>query len=333
MGGWVAVLAAVAGAVAWWQWPRAAPPKAAGTVVAAPLPDRLLLSGTAAAQRTVPVPAPIEGTLEMFLVEVGQEVAEGQPLAQIRNEGLEAAQATARQELERAESRLSQLEAQITAARLEASRARAEASRIREEAGRTERTYRRHETLLREGATPRLVFEKWAREHEQSQAELTTRDQVARSAEERLAELSRSRDQALKLVEDKRGAVDEAQADAAATELKSPLEGVVVARRGQAGDVVNRLVPDLLQIAVELSQLQVTVPLPGGPAGGRVAPGQPALVRVPEMSAEAMAGQVASVQEGQAVVTFVSPDPALKPGATVQVEIPLQKGPGPSSPQ
>src|SRR5690242_18688144 len=85
----VAVLAGVAaGALSWYQRQTAAasfpPPK-----VAAPAPNQVTLSGKIRAQKVVPVGSMVNGTIEAFLADVGQEVGEGQILARISNHGLE----------------------------------------------------------------------------------------------------------------------------------------------------------------------------------------------------------------------------------------------------
>src|SRR5690349_42962 len=67
------------------------PAKSAAAIQPAPAqPTEISLPSTVKAAVTVPVPVPIEGKIESFHVEVGDDVYEGQPLAQVRSQSLEA---------------------------------------------------------------------------------------------------------------------------------------------------------------------------------------------------------------------------------------------------
>src|SRR5262245_4285073 len=91
------------------------------------------LAGKIEADHVIPVPAPIDGIIEEYLVDVGEEVYEGQLLARLRNQALEGASELAKIELDRAETRVNNLDSSLISARLEASRARAESSRSKGE--------------------------------------------------------------------------------------------------------------------------------------------------------------------------------------------------------
>jgi hypothetical protein len=53
-------------------------------------------------------------------------------------------------------------------------------------------------------------------------------------------------------------------------------------------------------------------------------PGQSVIVQVAEMSGESLEGSVREVKDGQAIIEFSSPNPAIKPGLTAQVRIRLK---------
>jgi len=311
-------------AVSVWRRESAAAPKPTPTPAVKPAfeGDELTLPGKVRAQHVVSVPAPIEGTLDMVLVEVGQDVHEGQLLVRIKNQLLETAQAQAIEELERAQNRVTNFEGQIVAARLEAARAEAESARAQGEAARLERAYARQQLLHREGATPRLTFEKAQKEYQTAKEEADTARELARIASERVVRLQEDLDQAKKAVEEKTEDLERAKADLAAAEVHSPVDGILVAARGAAGAEVDQTTKDLFQIAVDLSMLEAVVE-PDPAALERVKPGQPAIITAVELGNEPLEGRVKEVTDRQAVVEFVSPDPALKPGLTVQVKIKL----------
>src|SRR5262245_60563106 len=210
--------------------------KPAAPVAEAPTPaGDINLSGKIRAKYVISMSAPIEGTIGAFFVDVGQEVFEGQLLARLSNEGLEAGQQTAERDLELTQTRVNTLESEIVSARLEASRARADASRARGEHDRLDKIYRRQQMLYSEGATPRLTFEKSSREFELAQSEFRTLERLAASAESRVAGLIKSLDSEKRVLQEKADALETAKAKSASAEITSPAQGLVVARIGEVG--------------------------------------------------------------------------------------------------
>ena len=128
-GGLAVLLAVAAGALALCGRASHIPPKPPS-----PKPEiasEVSLSGRIEARHTVPVAASMEGVLETFAAEIGQEVAAGQLLARIANGKLQSTLDAASLELDRARTRITNLEGAILTARLEESRAEADASRAR----------------------------------------------------------------------------------------------------------------------------------------------------------------------------------------------------------
>jgi multidrug resistance efflux pump len=305
------------------------------TTAAAPNPvapeaAELILPGKIQAHNTVAVEAPVDGTIEQLLVEPGTEVYEGQLLARIKNTGLENARDRAQAELDRAQSRVTRLETAITSARLEASRAAADATRARTDADRAQKTFLREQTLHREGATPRLKFEKAERENLEAQKESSALEAVAKLAEERIGELVKELDSARITLDEKIQALDEAKTELAASDVHSPVDGLLVARRAEAGQEVTRELKDLFQIAVEWNQLEVLVePEPRNLE--RIHEGQEAVIQIAELPDEGLTGRVRQIKDGQVTVEFVSPTSSIRPGLTAQVRISLAPVP-PSTP-
>ncbi|HTM51649.1 MAG TPA: biotin/lipoyl-binding protein [Bryobacteraceae bacterium] len=315
----LAVLIAVAVAVV----PRGRSAKATSSETAtspAAAAAEINLSGKIRAQHVIGVAPPLEGTISAFLVDVGQQVFEGQLLARLTNEGLEAGQQNAKRDLEITQSRVSNLESAIISGRLEASRARADASRARSEYDRLDRAYRRQQTLFNEGATPKQTFEKSTREFQQAQSEFDTLDRVAAAAEAQVSELIKSLDAEKRTLREKTESMETATAQSGATELVSPAEGIVVGRNGEVGQTVGPNKADFIQIATQPSLLEVILE-PDPPTMRRIQPGQPALVSLPDQGADGMLGKVKGSDGNQVLVEFTSPNPAIKPGMIAQVRI------------
>lgn len=286
-------------------------------------PADLILPGKIQAQHVISVGPQAAGRIAEFFAEVGQPVYEGQVLARIANPGFDAAREMAAAAVESAQSRVTSLERAIIAARLEASRARADASRARDEFDRTDKVYRRQQMLNREGATPRLVFEKAQSEFESAQSQHNSLEDLARQSEERVATLTQDLQAAKRTLDDRNKQSEDAQHNLAAMEIHSPSGGMLISRNGEMGEQVSPQNEDLFQIATDLAALEV-VAQPRNSDLSRIKPGSPALVTVPDLPGESLAATMKEVKADQVVLAFASPNPALKPGMTAQVRIRLE---------
>jgi HlyD family secretion protein len=286
--------------------------------------DEVSLPGKIEAQQVVTVPSASGGSVSEFLADVGQDVFEGAVLARIGNQALQTADEQARAALEQAQARVEKAGAAIIAARLEATRARADAIRAHSDFDRTQRTYQRQKMLHAEGATPRLTYEKAERDFQMAQTESQSLEDLARVAENRVAELVQEQEAAKKLLEEKTRDAEDAKASLAATDVRSPVDGVVVERKGEVGkDLSQQDQAELFRIAVNPAQLQVRLN-PDPAISKRIQPGDPALVILADMGGESISGTVQEVQGGSATVAFTSPNPVIKPGMSAQVRLKLK---------
>jgi multidrug resistance efflux pump len=319
--GTLILAAAGTGALTWLQ--RAtpmgptAPPKAVAAL------RELSLPGTIQALHVVPVSATAAGTIDSFLVEPGQEVSEGQVLARIGSQSLEAAREEAARAAQAAQDKVNSVESRIIAARLEAARVHADAKRGHDQLDRTEKAYLRQQMLNREGATPRLVYEKFEHEFETARAESTSLDELVRQADDRVSELVRDLEVAKQTVTEHTADVESATAQAAGSEIRSPVSGIVITRKGEIGKM---LAPgeaaDLFEIAADLSQLAVAIQ-PGAASIRRIQPGRDALIFVAELPG-AIPATVKEVKGDEVIVGFTSPSVVIRPGMTAQVRLRLE---------
>lgn len=298
--------------------------EAARKAAAAAIPHgEIRLQGLVSVKETVQIAASTDGQLLRFHVDAGDEVYQGQLLAEIGNTTLAAAQETATAELERAQERVNALEGTISASRLEASRAQANNERLTNELERATRVYNRQKFLLSEGATPRKIFEKAEAEYKTLQTDHATAEDVAKRAEARLSSLQTDLDNAKKALNRKNDDLEAAKARVDAGQVVSPVNGVVVSRRGTAGDPVNPAIPDLFRIAPDLSHMTVTVEAPQAVLK-QLAPGQQVAVNVADLPADALPGTIASIDNGKVIVEFGNPSSLIRPGATATVRLTLR---------
>jgi multidrug resistance efflux pump len=283
----------------------------------------LSLPGKIQAQHVVPVGVTVTGTIDSFLVEVGQDVAEGQLLAHISSQGLESAREEAARSVQNAQEKVNSIEGRIVASRLEASRARADANRSRDRFERAGKAYQRQQMLHREGATPRLVYEKSEREFETARNDFTSLDELARQADSRVAGLIQELESAKRALDERTAELETATAQTAGAEVRSPVSGVLVARHGESGKMVGpEEAKDLLEIAVDLAHLVVVIqPDPG--TLKRIHPGQDALIFVADLPG-AIPGNVKDAGANETTVEFISPSAVIRPGTTAQVRLQLE---------
>ena len=142
-------------------------------------------------------------------------------------------------------------------------------------------------------------------------------------ADDHVAALLKTMDAARRVFEDKNRELEDAQSQVEAGQLRSPVDGLVVGRRGQPGDAVNRDVQDLFQIAVNPDLLSVVLaPEPGLSATLR--PGMPATIQVAELGGQSLPGTIACVTAEKVTVEFTSPTPLIKPGMSASVRVRLR---------
>jgi HlyD family secretion protein len=318
------ILAAAGGALIWLK--RGAPRETATvmkTPAAVPAVEELSLPGKIQAQRVVPAGAAVTGSIEAFLADVGQDVSEGQLLARIGSQDLESGRDEAARIAQNAREKVNSIQSRILAERLEASRAQADANRARDQFERAEKTYLRQQMLNHEGATPRLVYEKSQRDFETARTEFTSLAELARQAGNRVDELVHDLDGAKRLADDRGAELETATTQAAGAEIRSPVNGMVVARQGEPGTTLGpEEAQRLFEIAVDLANLEVAIQ-PDAAAIKRIRAGQDALVFVADLPG-AIPGSVKEVKAGNTIVEFVSPSAVIRPGMTAEVRLRLE---------
>ncbi len=286
----------------------------------APVEISISISGSVRARNLVMVAAPVEGILESADVLVGQEVFTGQFLGRIQNLELDQKKEIAGSELDRIQNRLNNLESQLISERLEASRADAEASSVKSRFGQAEKNFQRQEMLLREGATPRLTYEKAESEYKALRIENDALTAMSRQASGKVQITMQNLEEARRQLAEKNEDLDDVDQQVLSTEIHSPVDGILIAQRAASGDPVTFEMKDLFQVAVNPSELQAVIEVNEEQAA-RIQVGQPAQVLLTEAGGQPLEGLVSAVQPQQVVIDFSAPLPILRPGLTVQVHI------------
>ena len=309
------------GALLFWRGRQPpVPPTPVAATVATVETGELNLQGKIRPQHIVGVAAPVPGLIESFLVEPGADVYIGQVLARIGAQGLASAREVAQADLERAQEMAAQAEAAANAARLELSRADADAERSLSMLGRAEKVFARQQMLHREGATPRLTFEKAQKDYEAAKKDYEIVSATVRTANESVQSLAAELTGAKKIAAGKLRQLEDAKASLAAAEVHSPVDGYVVSRKGEVGQNALDSGSDFFQIATDLYALEAVLDLKPEQLK-RVTPGTPALVVVLDLQTAAMQGVVREIKDNQAIVEFNSGLGAIKPGMIASVRL------------
>ncbi len=275
-------------------------------------------TGKIRAQKTVRVPAPVDGTLESIEATDGEEVYEGQLLGRIQNTSIAASKVRADEDLDRARNRVADIESQLLAARLESSRASAELARVRSEHEMASRMFDRQQKLFREGATARKTFEKAEADFRKLVDDFKDAREKSAAADGRTSSLQTNLEDARTKLKDLTEEAEDAEAELLTGEVKAPVSGLLIAHRKSAGDDVTRDIEDLFEIAADLTAMEIVTEIPPAVAA-KVTPGAAAFVQIAEAGPAPLNGKVREIKDGAAIVEFVSPSPAIKPGMTGQV--------------
>ena len=298
----------------------AAPVRAAGAVSLPTSAVGLTLTGTIRAQNVVNFGASVKGNIEAFLADVGDEVAEGQSVARVGASGLETDRENAANNVNKAQDRVTRAEGVVSGAILEESRASAELEKARMTLDKANKDYARQTTLVAAGATPRLTYEASGRVQQSAQEAFNIMDKAWRASSDEVQLAQQMLDGEKKAMADAVEKLQSVQNDLEETEVRAPVDGWLVARQGQIGQPAADYGDKLFQLATDLAQLEVTVE-PKPEVLKRVVPGMPALVLIPELTNAAITGDVKAIDGNQAVVEFVSPMPAIRPGMKADVRL------------
>ncbi|MGA2194780.1 MAG: HlyD family efflux transporter periplasmic adaptor subunit, partial [Bryobacteraceae bacterium] len=278
------------------------------------------VSGKIRPQHIVPVTAGMDGDLDSFLVDVGQEVFAGQALARIGASGLEQARGAAEAAVNGAQDQVAGAESAVAAARMDWSRADADQQRSQMALDRVQQVWDRQQTLFKAGATSRQAYETAQRDFENARQEAQIMDKAARASSELLTQLQDSLSAARRNLAGRAQDLEAAQNNMQSAEVRSPVDGLVLERNGEPG---KPAMGDLFEIATDLFSLEV-VAEPGPAVLNRLRPGQQALVIIPDLQSAGIPGTVKAISGGQVVVEFECTLPAVKPGMPADVRFRLE---------
>ena len=263
----------------------------------------------------------ITSTIADFKVQRGSRVKRGQLLAVLENKDLTAQAEASKGDFEQADANYviainAGLPQQIQKAELDAAAAKAAFEAA-------QKVYESRKELYQQGAIPR-------RDLDSAEVALAQARSQNEQAQKQLADLQRiGKDQLRKAAqgtkESAEGHYHAAAAQLSYSEIRSPIDGVVTDRALYVGDLATANQPILT--VMDTSSLVAKMHIPQSEAV-LLKVGDPAEIKVPDVE-EAIKGRVSLVSPAldpgsttiEVWVEARKPNPALKPGMTVSVEM------------
>jgi HlyD family secretion protein len=313
------LVAAAGGAYVWWKDPFAAPPAyrlakvERGTVTAA-----VSATGTLNPVVSVQVGSQVSGQIKELYVDFNSTVKSGQLIARIDPQSFQLRVNQAMADLDAARA-TALTQASTVAAR------QAEVARSKVLLADAEREVRRNQSLFEKNFVSEAVLDK-ARANVDAAREQLNADQAQLSvaqAQVRNAEA---------VVKQREAQVAQARVDLDRTEIRAPVDGIVVKKSVEPGQTVaaSLQAPELFIIAQDLRRMQVDASIDESEVG-RIRLGQQATFTVDAFPGRMFRGGVTqlrkSAQVVQNVVTYIAvigapnEDLALFPGMTANVRV------------
>jgi multidrug resistance efflux pump len=290
--------------------PAIAPPRKAS----AAQPESTL-SGEMRPRHVIAVDPAMDGEIDAFLVEVGDDVSVGQVLARIRPSKAESQRAATAAALGEAQAQAARAEQSIAAFRMEAANAEARQTRAHAQLESQRVNYERQDLLNQSKATPRLTWEKAQHEYQLAQQDAELADKAAQFAADQVQAAENTRDVAQKNLKDRTRQSQAETSDTGLVEIRSPAAGTVMERTGEAGKPAG---PGLFAIANDRIAWEVSLPVTPELVQ-RIRPSQEAVVQLPAAQGASIRGHVREIKTGSVVVEFDCPLPTARPGMRVDV--------------
>ena len=289
-------------------------------------------TGTLNAVVTVPVGTQVSGTIQQLFADFNSPVRKGQLIARIDPATVQAKLSQAQADLESAQAMVPDQEAEVAKARADLANAEANVvkNRVVKRDARTKR--RSRDRLFQEGNLSQEDRDTAQATDDSAEADLAAAQAEVGAAQANL-EVARAQLAAAEAtVRQKQAALAQAQIDLDNTDIRAPVDGIVVARNVDVGQTVaaSLQAPTLFLIAQDLTKMQVDTNVDEADVG-RTAPGQQVTFTVDAYPEASFQGPVVQIRQApqvvenvvtyDVVVAVANSDLKLLPGMTANVKI------------
>jgi HlyD family secretion protein len=304
------LLALAGGGGAWWWSQQSANGVVAwrtGTLERGSLQATVSASGTVNPVTQVSVSSQISGQVRNVFADFNAEVKAGQLIAEIDPETYEYRVRSAQADVDAARATVLTAQANAAASRAAISRAQTDLAEAR-------RVHERNQQLVAQGFIAQS-------EADRTRAVLLSAEETLKSTQAQLGVSEAQIKTAQASVAQKEAVLAQSRVDLGRTQIKSPVNGIVIKRTVERGQTVaaSLQAPELFVIAQNLSDMQVDASIDEADVG-RIRPGQKASFTVDAFSnasGRLLPGMTANVR----VVTDVRADALKVPNAALRVRI------------
>ena len=315
------VLALAGGGAGWW-WTQQSDSSAVawrtGVVERGSLQATVSASGTVNPVTQVSVGSQVSGQVRQVLVDFNAEVKAGQLIAEIDPETFEYRVRSAQADLDAARASVLTAQANAAASRAAISRAQTDLAEAR-------RVHERNQQLVAQAFIAQS-------EADRTRAVMASAEEGVKAAQAQLGVSAAQITTAQAIVAQREAVLAQARVDLGRTQIKSPVNGIVIKRTVERGQTVaaSLQAPELFVIAQNLSDMQVDASIDEADVG-RIRAGQKATFTVDAFPGQTFEGKVNLVRKaGQnvsnvvtyvAVIAFSNSSGRLLPGMTANVRV------------
>ena len=342
----VVLAAALSGAWFYTQSRGSTPRFRAVKVERGPLTATVSATGTLNAVVTVQVGSQVSGQIKELFADFNSQVKRNQLVARIDPEKFMAAVAQNKAQVEAAKATVLNQRALVEKTRADLANAQAALAVAKAQTAKAQvtvvdsrRTFARNQDLRKKGFiaqadedTAQAAYDSAVAQAESAKAQEEAQASQIRSAEAQLRVTEAQLQAAIANVAQQEAGLRQAQVDLDHTEIRAPVDGVVVSRTVDVGQTVaaSLQAPTLFTIAQDLTQMQVDTNVDEADVG-RIREGLRATFTVDSFANQIFTGEVMQVRKApqvlQNVVTYNvvisarNPDLKLLPGMTANVRL------------
>lgn len=319
---WFWLLVIVLGAAGFgiwsWQQKNAAPQYKTTRIEKGAITASVSASGTLSPVVSVQVGSQVSGQLKEVLVDFNSEVKQGELIARIDPQTFEHKVRQAQADVDAAQAQVLTQQANVAAQNAAIAKAQVELAEAK-------RDFDRKQQLVDKGFIS-------GAERDKAQATYNAAVEQVNSAKAQAAVVQAGIRNAAAVVKQREAALAQAKIDLGRTEIRAPVNGVVIKRSVERGQTVaaSLQAPELFIIAENLTDMQVDTSIDESEIG-RVSNGQKATFTVDAFPGRSFEGTVKQIRKAAqnvsnvvtytVVVSASNPDKALLPGMTANVRI------------
>ena len=307
-----------------------------GTASIGTVQNTVAATGNLEPLTNVQVGSQVSGQIQTLYADFNTAVAAGQLLAKIDPRPLETQLQNAQANLAAARSRIRTSQADLENARANVGSSEASLRTSEAELTRARTNFQRAQELFESDLAPMTQVEDAEVNLQSAEARLVSAEAALQQAEAQIIAREAGLEQAEASVIQAEAALEEAKVNLEYTDIRSPVDGVVISREVDVGQTVSASTqaPTLFQIAEDLSRMRVVASVDEADIG-LLEPNAAVEFMVDAYPSERFYGQIEQIrlnpQTSQNVVTYqvivgvTNPEQKLKPGMTANLTVTLDR--------